>query len=52
MIVLKPALQDASALAQQACRTIDHRHVELARVEPLGGEGLMMRPPGSLLKNA
>jgi DNA ligase-1 len=41
-------LEFASLLEQQACRSIDHLHVELARVEALGGEGLMMRQPGSL----
>jgi DNA ligase 1 len=30
-----------------ACRGVDHMREELARVEALGGEGLMMRRPGS-----
>ncbi len=31
----------------QACRGIDHLKEELARLEALGGEGLMLRKPGS-----
>lgn len=31
----------------QACRGIDHLKQELARLEALGGEGLMLRKPGS-----
>ncbi len=31
----------------QACRGIDHLKHELARLEALGGEGLMLRKPGS-----
>jgi len=29
------------------CRGLDHLHEELARLEALGGEGLMLRQPGS-----
>ena len=35
------------ALLQQPCKSLDHLRAELARVEALGGEGLMMRQPGS-----
>lgn len=31
----------------QPCRDIEHLRAELARVEALGGEGLMLREPGS-----
>lgn len=34
-------------LAQQPCRDVEHLRQELARVEALGGEGLMLREPGS-----
>jgi DNA ligase-1 len=33
--------------AHQACRGLEHLREELARVETLGGEGLMLRQPGS-----
>jgi DNA ligase-1 len=32
---------------QERCNGLDHLRAELARVEGLGGEGLMMRKPGS-----
>lgn len=32
---------------QQPCRGVEHLREELARVEQLGGEGLMLRQPGS-----
>jgi DNA ligase-1 len=32
---------------QQQCKSVDHLRAELARVEGLGGEGLMMRQPSS-----
>jgi DNA ligase-1 len=32
----------------ERCRGVDHLREELARVEALGGEGLMLRKPGSL----
>ncbi len=38
----------ASYHPQQTCRGTAHMREELARVEALGGEGLMMRRPGSL----
>jgi DNA ligase-1 len=34
-------------LEQQQCRNLDHLVTELERVESLGGEGLMLRQPGS-----
>ena len=37
----------ARALEHVACRDLDHLRAELARVEDLGGEGLMLRQPGS-----
>lgn len=37
----------ASALEQIRCNGIPHLKEELARVESLGGEGLMLRQPGS-----
>ncbi len=39
--------QYASVLDQVRCASIDALKVELARVESLGGEGLMLRQPGS-----
>ena len=32
---------------QEACEGVEHLRAELARVEALGGEGLMLRQPGS-----
>ena len=37
----------ARALEQVVCTGVDHLRAELARVEALGGEGLMLRQPGS-----
>ena len=37
----------AQAHKHQVCRGIQHLQEELARLESLGGEGLMMRKPGS-----
>ncbi len=37
----------ARALAHVPCSGIDHLRTELVRVEALGGEGLMLRRPGS-----
>jgi len=37
----------AQALMHELCRGVDHLREELARVEAMGGEGLMMRKPGS-----
>jgi DNA ligase-1 len=34
--------------AHERCRNLDHLRAELARIEALGGEGLMLRQPGSL----
>ena len=33
--------------AHEQCRSVEHLREELARVEALGGEGLMLRQPGS-----
>lgn len=33
--------------SHELCRNVDHLRKELARVEALGGEGLMLRQPGS-----
>jgi DNA ligase-1 len=35
------------AHAHEQCRSVEHLREELARVEALGGEGLMLREPGS-----
>ena len=40
-------LSYARAHEQERCRDLPHLRAELARVEALGGEGLMMRQPGS-----
>jgi len=37
----------ARVLQQGRCTGIDHLQTELARIESLGGEGLMLRQPGS-----
>ena len=37
-----------SMLKQHRCRNIDHLRDSLERIELLGGEGLMLRQPGSL----
>jgi DNA ligase-1 len=37
----------ARLLDQQRCRDVDHLRQQLARIEALGGEGLMLREPGS-----
>jgi DNA ligase-1 len=37
----------AEPLAHALCRNVEHLRAELARVETLGGEGLMLRQPGS-----
>ncbi|MBA3462442.1 MAG: DNA ligase [Deltaproteobacteria bacterium] len=39
--------QHARWLPHERCTGLDHLRAELARVEELGGEGLMMRQPGS-----
>ena len=38
----------ARVLQQERCTGIGHLQAELARIESLGGEGLMLRQPGSL----
>jgi DNA ligase-1 len=40
--------QNTQVLGQTVCRDRNHLDEELARVEALGGEGLMLRRPGSL----
>ncbi len=45
--LLKNKPPHARAHAHDACRGIDHLRAELARVEALGGEGLMLRQPAS-----
>lgn len=39
--------QFAEPLGQTLCRSVDHLREELTRIESLGGEGLMLRQPGS-----
>src|SRR4051812_39204164 len=39
--------QFASALAQQQCRDVDHLLAEMQHITEVGGEGLMLRQPGS-----
>ncbi len=41
----KPAF--AKALAHERCKNLEHVRQELTRIEALGGEGLMLRRPGS-----
>jgi DNA ligase-1 len=38
----------AQALEHERCRDLDHLRDRLAEIEQLGGEGLMLRQPGSL----
>lgn len=45
--LLAPAAAHATALEQAVCAGVEHLRAELARVESLGGEGLMLRRPGS-----
>lgn len=40
--------QRFAVLAQERCRDLSHLRSELSRVEAQGGEGLMLRQPGSL----
>ena len=42
-----PQLRYARCLAQERCRDVAHLRTELARITALGGEGLMLRQPGS-----
>ncbi len=46
-LVVKIAKPHVLALAHELCRDLDHVRKELTRVEALGGEGLMLRQPGS-----
>lgn len=41
-------LSHVTAHMHERCRDLDHLRAELVRVEALGGEGLMLRQPGSL----
>jgi DNA ligase-1 len=41
----------ASLLPHERCRDINHLRDELLRIEALGGEGLMLRQPGSLYES-
>lgn len=41
------AAEHVAAHPHERCRGVDHLREELARVEGLGGEGLMLRKPGS-----
>lgn len=43
----KKRLAYAQLLEHSLCKSIEHLKAELARVEALGGEGLMVRQPGS-----
>ena len=46
-VLKKAEAPHARALEHVACNGIDHLREELARVEALGGEGLMLRQPSS-----
>jgi DNA ligase-1 len=46
----KPSLY-ATVLEQRLCKGLEHLYNELAETEKKGGEGLMLRRPGSLYKN-
>jgi DNA ligase-1 len=41
----------ADVLSQYVCRSVDHLQVELENVLQLGGEGLMLRQPGSVYES-
>lgn len=45
--ILKQKPKFTQLLEHQLCRSLDHLREELARVTNLGGEGLMLREPGS-----
>jgi DNA ligase-1 len=47
-LLAKHALPYARPLTHERCQDLDHLHAELVRIEELGGEGLMLRQPGSL----
>ncbi len=46
-IIKRCESKQVQLLEQQLCRDLDHLRGELQRVEELGGEGLMLREPGS-----
>jgi DNA ligase 1 len=46
-VLKKAAAPHARALEHARCEGVDHLREELRRVESLGGEGLMLRKPGS-----
>ncbi len=46
-IIASTAAKNLKVLEQIRCRDTEHLRTELARVEQLGGEGLMLREPGS-----
>jgi DNA ligase-1 len=46
-MVVKIARPHILSHTHELCRNLDHLRKELARVEALGGEGLMLRQPGS-----
>jgi DNA ligase-1 len=46
-VLARKPLEFALAHAHDRCRDLTHLRSELARVEELGGEGLMLREPGS-----
>jgi DNA ligase 1 len=46
-VLKKASAQYARVLDHVVCTGFDHLHAELARVEALGGEGLMLREPRS-----
>jgi DNA ligase-1 len=50
-LLLKGTPRFARALEQQRCNSVEHLREELARVEALGGEGLMLRQPGSMYES-
>src|SRR5688572_17349424 len=46
-VLIKIAAPHLQAHDHQQCRDVEHLRTELARVEALGDEGLMLRQPGS-----
>jgi DNA ligase-1 len=46
-IVASSRAKNLQLLPQQLCRNVEHLREELTRIEGLGGEGLMLREPGS-----
>ena len=50
-LVAELAVDHVSAHEQARCENVDSLRAELARVEALGGEGLMMRRPASLYES-